>query len=56
MMTEELGITHVSEHEIQLKDLIPAGLPLYGLVSPKMKFPRKHMGQLLEDGLLVPTV
>jgi hypothetical protein len=52
ILTKELGLTHLVKYHIRVVDPTPVRLPPYRLAPPKMQFLRKHIQELLEQGLL----
>jgi hypothetical protein len=52
VLTSQLGLTHLLEYEIQLKDTRPVRLTPYRLAPPKMTFFREHIKKLLSDGVI----
>jgi hypothetical protein len=52
VLTEELGLTHLLEYEIQLLDHTPVRSAPYRLSPPKMQYLRKHVNKLLEEGVI----
>ena len=55
VLTSKLGLTNLLEYEIQLVDNKPVRLAPYRLAPPKMHYLRRHMNQLLEDGVIEPS-
>jgi len=55
VLTSKLGLTDLLEYEIQLVDNKPVRLAPYRLAPPKMQYLRRHINQLLEDGVIEPS-
>jgi len=55
VLTSKLGLTNLLEYEIQLVDNKPVRLAPYRLAPPKMQYLRRHINQLLEDGVIEPS-
>jgi hypothetical protein len=52
VLTDRLGSTHLVEYDILLLDDTPVRPTPYRLATPKMKFLREHIQQLLKDGVI----
>jgi hypothetical protein len=55
MLTNRLGLTHLLEYHIRLKNDKPVKSSPYRLAPPKMTFSREHINQLLEQGVIEPS-
>jgi hypothetical protein len=55
VLTDKLGLTHLLEYHIQVKDNKLVRSPPYKLAPPKMQFLREHIKQLLKDGVIEPS-
>jgi hypothetical protein len=55
VLNDELGLTHLTEYEIQLLDNTPARLALHRLALPKMQYLREHIKRLLREGVFKPS-
>jgi hypothetical protein len=55
VLCDKLGLTHLLEYQIRLTDTKPVRLPPYRLAPPKMQYLRKHIQQLLDDGVIEPS-
>jgi hypothetical protein len=54
VLTEKLGLTHLTEYEIQLLENTSVRLAPYRLDPPKMQSLREHINKLLRDGVIEP--
>jgi hypothetical protein len=52
LLTSQLGLSHLLEYEIQLKDTRPVKLTPYRLAPPKIAFLRAHIKKRLADGVI----
>jgi hypothetical protein len=55
VLIDKLGLTHLLEYRMQLKDNKPLRSPPYRLAPPKMQFLREHIKQLLKNGVIEPS-
>jgi hypothetical protein len=55
VLTNRLGLTHLLEYYIRLKDDKPVKSSPYRLAPPKITFLREHIKQLLEQGVIEPS-
>lgn len=55
VLTNRLGLIHLLEFHIWLKDDKPVKSSPYGLGPPKMTLLREHMKQLLEEDIFEPS-
>ena len=56
VFTSRMGLTHLLEYEISLKDKQPVRLSPYRLSPPKMEILRGHIDLMLERGIIRPSV
>ena len=56
VFTSNMGLTHLLEYEISLKDKEPSRLPPYRLSPPKMNILRGHINLMLEKGIIRPSI
>jgi hypothetical protein len=56
VFTYKLGLTNVLQYHIDLNDTTPVRLPPYKLSHPKMHIMRQHVQDMLDQGIIRPSV
>jgi hypothetical protein len=55
VLTPKLGLTHLIQYDIQLKDKTPVRSSPYRLAPPKMDILRQQIDKLLREGVIEPS-
>jgi hypothetical protein len=56
VFTSKLGLTNALQYHIDLNDTTPVRLPPYRLSPPQMHIMRQHVQDMLDQGIIRPSV